>query len=249
MGFDETARFREHEIEWDDAKVARLWDYYSRTPPYNDLYVARRFGRRILQESGLPLGKPIDVLDFGCGPGFIWDHLLAAGSPWKYTAVDFSASSVAALAHRAQGHSLCAGVYHVTRLPTQLAAESFDAILLLEVVEHLKDEYLEATLTEMRRLLKKGGALVITTPNNENLAEVTRFCPECGAVFHQWQHVRAWDVTTLAAKLKQYGFGLRKYRALNFETTGIRRRLVQLAKTVIRAPKARPHLIAEFVRG
>lgn len=36
--------FIEHPIQWDDAKVARLWNWYARTSPFRDLYFAKRFG-------------------------------------------------------------------------------------------------------------------------------------------------------------------------------------------------------------
>jgi len=46
MRTEEARVFSEHPIVWDDEKVRRLWDYYSRTPPYRDMYFARLFGAR-----------------------------------------------------------------------------------------------------------------------------------------------------------------------------------------------------------
>lgn len=59
--------FKEHEIEWGDRKVSRLWNYYSRTPPYSEIYFSKLFGHHILRQSGLPLRESLVVLDFGCG--------------------------------------------------------------------------------------------------------------------------------------------------------------------------------------
>lgn len=47
------------------------------------------------------------------------------------------------------------------RLPYDDA--SFDVVLLVEVVEHLSDH--QAALGELARILKPGGALILTTPN------------------------------------------------------------------------------------
>src|SRR5262245_38233477 len=128
--------FVEHPIEWDDTKVSRLWDYYSRTPPYSEMYFSKVLGDRILRRSGLPLDLPLEVLDFGCGPGFLWDHMVALGARWFYTAIDFSAESVATVRKKGEGHARFRGAHHVSRLPSNLPADHFDAVLLIEVVEH-----------------------------------------------------------------------------------------------------------------
>lgn len=236
----------EHAIVWDDAKVSRLWDYYARTPPYSEVYFSMRFGDQMLRLSGLPLDEPLEVLDFGCGPGFIWDHLLKLGAKWRYTALDFSPDSVARAQARAGGHAQFKGARHVVSLPVDMPAAQFDAVFLFEVVEHLKDEYLQGTVTEVSRLLKPGGVVVISTPNEEDLGESTRFCPECGAVFHEWQHIRSWTVDNLTLYMKQHGFRRRHVLTLDFRAQGFVRRLVKLARRLLHGRRPEPHMIAVF---
>jgi SAM-dependent methyltransferase len=195
----------EHPIEWDDAKVSRLWDYYSRNRPFRDEYFAKIYGGFALRRAGLSRTAKLRVLDFGCGPGHIWDHIRRRGVPWRYTGLDFSADSVAALQRRAAGETGFEGAVVASGLPCSLPSGHFDAVLLFEVVEHLTDDRLEGTIQEIRRLLKPGGLLVVTTPNAEDMALDTRFCPECGAVFHQWQHVRTWTPEGLSSRLSQRG--------------------------------------------
>lgn len=48
---------------------------------------------------------------------------------------------------------------------------SFDAVLLADFVEHVEDEVLAPCLAEARRVLAKGGALAIYTPNRDHWAE------------------------------------------------------------------------------
>jgi SAM-dependent methyltransferase len=242
---------RAHEIEWTDRQVSRLWDYYAATPPYSDLYFARRFGRQILADSGLPLQQPLDVLDFGCGPGFMWDHLQDLGAAWKYTAIDFSADSTASIAKRAAGHARFGGAVHITGLPTAIPAASYDVILLVEVVEHLKDAYLEATLGEAVRLLKSGGVLVISTPNEEDLSQSRRFCPSCGAIFHEWQHVRSWSVASLQSCLARHGFRLAHHRTTDYQAreASLGSRLLAARRglrRVLGSPARDPHMLAVF---
>jgi 2-polyprenyl-3-methyl-5-hydroxy-6-metoxy-1,4-benzoquinol methylase len=210
--------FKEHGIEWDDKKVSRLWDYYSRTTPYSEIYFSKLFGHHILRQSGLPLEAPLKVLDFGCGPGFIWDHLQGIGANWQYTALDFSPDSVKKLIEKATGNENFKGAQHVSSLPTDLPELQFDVILLFEVVEHLNDAYLGGTLAEVARLLKQGGVVVISTPNEEDLSMSQKFCPECGAIFHEYQHVRNWSVGGLTTCLKPYGVNWSISKTLDFTT-------------------------------
>jgi 2-polyprenyl-3-methyl-5-hydroxy-6-metoxy-1,4-benzoquinol methylase len=236
----------EHPIEWTDENVSRLWDYYSRTPPYSEIYFSKVFGDRILKKSGLPFNQDISVLDFGCGPGFLWEHARTLATRWNYTALDFSPDSVDKVLTKAHGHVQFKGAHHTSQLPTNLPAEHFDAVLLIEVVEHLKDEYLDGTLEEIARILKRGGVVVISTPNEENLAASTSYCPDCGAVFHVWQHIRSWSVASLENKLQLHGFKLIQYQTLDFTANSLLRKFVRLAKMVLRGDPGKPHMIATF---
>lgn len=238
--------FVKHTIDWNDDKISRLWDYYSITPPYSDIYFSKVFGKQLLNKTGLPLHEPISVLDFGCGPGFIWDHLIATDIKWFYSGVDFSKDAVAILSKKAVGHKQFKGVHHVTRLPLDFPPKHFDAILLFEVIEHLNDDYLDETIREVSRLLKHGGIVVVSTPNEENLADATKFCPDCGAIFHEWQHVRSWSVVSLKTCMSKYGFRVVKAQTLDFAMTDILHRIFAFSKKLLGIKNRKPHLIVSF---
>jgi hypothetical protein len=63
-----------------------------------------------------------------------------------------------------------------------------------------------ATLGEVHRLLRVGGHLIITTPNDENLAASAILCPNCLCEFHRGQHVRTWSAQSLSAVVAAHGF-------------------------------------------
>jgi len=238
----------EHKIEWDDAKIARLWNYYAKTSGTRDLYFSHSHGRAVLRRSRLPRRKTLAILDFGCGPGFMWDHVLDASPKWGYTGLDFSPESIAALKTRCGGHPQFRGALAVSKLPSELADASFDVILLIEVVEHLRDDALAATLTELRRLLKPGGLVVVTTPNDEDLPVLHKFCPECGAVFHEWQHVRSWSANSLCALFQEYGFTARHVLCTDLGATSPLRWVISMLRRHLRGAEGAPHLVAVFGR-
>jgi len=88
-----------------------------------------------------------DVLDVGCGNGFIAHHLSAMlGS--RVVGVDLGISSDAPIDYRR---------YDGAQLP--LSARSFDAVLLCYVLHHAQDVRL--VLGEMLRVLRTGGLVVV----------------------------------------------------------------------------------------
>lgn len=245
----EKTLIKEHQIEWSDDQVSRLWDYYSKTPPYSDIYFSKRFGARILRESGVPMDEELNVLDFGCGPGFMWEHVIGTRAKWKYTGLDFSSESVDITLGKAGKHPQFVKAEHILGTPTPLSPLQFDVVFLIEVVEHLKDAHLEKTLAEAERLLKPGGVAVISTPNEEDLSEATRFCPECGSIYHQWQHVRSWSLDGLASRLQKHGLRLVHSKILDFRASGLLGRLAWILEGVYRRKLSRPHMIATFQKN
>lgn len=80
----------------------------------------------------------------------------------------------------------------------------FDVVVMSEVLEHLDDGVFEATLAEVRRVLRPGGRFIGTVPAREKLEDAIVVCPHCGFRFHRWGHVRSFSVETLTVALNQY---------------------------------------------
>ena len=77
---------------------------------------------------------------------------------WDVDGIDFDAKAIAT-AQKKYHLTLRCGDLTAANLP----ADSFAAVTMSHVVEHLPDPV--GVLTEVRRLLKPGGCLVMTTPN------------------------------------------------------------------------------------
>jgi SAM-dependent methyltransferase len=235
-----TREYQSHSIVWTRERAARLWDDLGRRTGGEHLYFSAHSGRSVLRfvRRFVPL-RGRKVLDFGCGRGAMLRHLLAEGIECQ--GVEFSAESACEAERLAAGHPLFRGVTVADRLPTPIEPASVDAVLLVEVVEHLLEEDLEPTLAEVRRLLRPGGHTVVTTPHAEDLAAGMQHCPECGATFHQWQHVRSIDAPWLSAVMRRAGFEEILCRPTLFpRQMGPASRLLEVARGVADRLRGRP---------
>jgi 2-polyprenyl-3-methyl-5-hydroxy-6-metoxy-1,4-benzoquinol methylase len=93
------------------------------------------------------------VLDFGCGHGWLSRRVGGQG----YTGVDHSERAL----RRARKLHPDKRFVSVEELAS-LGRESFDAVVLLAVIEHLPDP--AATLRSLRQFLAPEGRVVLTTP-------------------------------------------------------------------------------------
>jgi len=91
--------------------------------------------------------------------------------------------------------------------------KAFDCVFCTDVIEHLNDKDLRACISEIRRILKTGGLLILTTNNKENLNQRTICCPGCGRKFHAVGHCQSFDIDKVHRLLE--GFTIKKYRELN----------------------------------
>lgn len=112
------------------------------------------------------------VLDVGCSPPFVIAVLAALG--YEAVGIDVQpqafARSQAELGFRAVG---C----NVEEQPLPFEDGSFDAVLLCEVFEHLRINPVR-TMNEVRRVVKPGGFLHLTTPNLYSLGGISKFLLE-----------------------------------------------------------------------
>ena len=109
----------------------------------------------------------MNVLDVGCGRGEILRHCAGLGADaygidYATVAVDMSATVVKNTGV-AQGQ-IGVGQANARQLP--FASESFDRVLMFDVVEHLYPWELHEALLEVRRVLKPDGMFIVHTAPN-----------------------------------------------------------------------------------
>jgi 2-polyprenyl-6-hydroxyphenyl methylase/3-demethylubiquinone-9 3-methyltransferase len=157
---DEVARFAQLADAWWDAKgpFAPLHQINPTRLTYIRDQLCTHFGR---DPKAPPSLTGLSVLDIGCGGGLVAEPLARLGA--AVTGIDPAPETIAA----ATAHAAGAGLDIAYRAATaeQLADEGkqFDAVLLLEVVEHVPD--VPAFLKRIAPLVKPGGIMVLSTLN------------------------------------------------------------------------------------
>jgi SAM-dependent methyltransferase len=115
-----------------------------------------------------------DVLDAGCGVGY-GTRILGGGKPRRLVGVDIAPEALES-AHVESAEFIQADVH---QLPFE--ADSFDLAVCFEVIEHVYGH--EQVLDELRRVVRPGGTLLISSPNREvyapgNPHHVYEFVPD-----------------------------------------------------------------------
>ena len=112
-------------------------------------------GQAHVAATWLPSGRRL--LEIGCSTGYLTRYFL--GRTEQMFGLDMNAPALRHAKRRHPHVSLaCADLEH---LP--FADSSFDAIVMLEVIEHTRSDV--AAIAELRRVLKIGGTLILSTPH------------------------------------------------------------------------------------
>ncbi len=233
-------------LDWKPEHVSRFWDWYSSRGESSERYFSRAVGGRVLNAAkrAVPLAGP--AVEVGAAGGHFVEELLRAGV--DTLAIDSSPESVERLEQRLGGQPHFLGARRNVAVQLPLPDGYAGSLFLLETLEHLNDETLTAILVEARRVLRPGGALVVTTPNEEELTRNQAMCPNCGCVFHTVQHVQSFSTASLEKLLVGHGFAVRACRATLFSYMPFGMRT--LHRMFWRARRGKlPHLFLAGTRG
>ena len=156
--------------------------------------------RRIFAESNAKT-----ILDVGCANGTILKLLPGAR---ELHGVDISE----VLVKRANAIGVKALVHDVESGPLPYSDATFDAVFSGEVIEHLVDT--DWLLSEINRVLKPGGMVVLTFPNIRTVLSLLMMAffdiPPMYAARYRASHVRDFTLKTIKIALDKNGFTFRQ---------------------------------------
>ena len=157
---DEIAKFEAMATEW--------WDPHGKFRPlhmlnpcrldYINSQIAAEFERDLTQAHPF---ENLSVLDIGCGGGLLSEPMARLGA--NVVGADASERNIRVAQVHAERQGLKIDYRHSTAEDISAAGETFDAVLNMEVVEHVSDPL--AYLSACADLLRPGGLMVCSTIN------------------------------------------------------------------------------------
>jgi 2-polyprenyl-3-methyl-5-hydroxy-6-metoxy-1,4-benzoquinol methylase len=199
--------YRNNLAEQNKLKELKL-TYKSKYPEIQDLNTAsfwnkKLYVRRLLKmqdgmtqervsiaASFLPIDKKqITILDIGMGDG--WLEELLENKNITFTGNDISDNAIKNVKKRFNGNFSVKSLYDLNY------NHLFDAIFLLEVLEHVPPGKTFKLLNDIKNLLKPNGTFILSVPTNEGL-ETMKENPN--------GHVRLYTVPLITAELEIAGF-------------------------------------------
>jgi 2-polyprenyl-3-methyl-5-hydroxy-6-metoxy-1,4-benzoquinol methylase len=183
---------------WQRYNPAYFWDEYM---PAHHAATGEYLGQVHRQRSQplLQLLEPYrrlnKLLEVGCAAGFFLK--VATEENWKVTGVEIMEPAVC-YARDTLGLDVRAGTLADSDLPTG----GYDAVVMIETVEHLLDP--AGTLRRAHELLRPEGVLLVTVPN---YASIMRFVlGESWSVLSPAEHLYYFTERTLDQLLRRVGF-------------------------------------------
>jgi ubiquinone/menaquinone biosynthesis C-methylase UbiE len=173
---------------------------------------------RLIAENLNITGKE-QILEIGCGRGFYEQFLGTIYPKVKLTGVDLKESYLNIARHTVKSKNVTFLNADATQLPFK--ANTFDRIIATEVLEHIPNDL--GVLSELYRVVKPGGIVMITVPNKQYSALWDPLNYLLEKLFHVhvpsniwwlagiWaDHVRLYDEPELMTKIKGARFQIKK---------------------------------------
>jgi ubiquinone/menaquinone biosynthesis C-methylase UbiE len=178
-------------------KDAEFQNYFE-TTPFEEQNIRRRYEQlfSLLPKDG------IRILEIGSGGGFAVEQIKKAKC--LYFPLDIPHSNLNEINKRTDVkiYPVSGDAFH---LPLQ--DNSFEAIILSEVLEHL--EFPMDALKEMTRVLKPGGKLLISVPYKEKITY--QICVHCNQPTPTHAHFHSFDEKKLTEWVKESGLSLQRF--------------------------------------
>jgi SAM-dependent methyltransferase len=130
------------------------------------------------------------ILDVGCGNGAITNYL---AEYYDVTGLDRSLKALEFVS----GKKIQASADSIP-LPNNAIDMGFSS----ELLEHLEDEVLLKTVSELKRVSRD--YILISVPNNENPGKLSIKCPNCNHIFNSSNHLQVFTTDRFSRLFPEY---------------------------------------------
>lgn len=187
-------------------------DEYAQADPYSveqgidsDFHARRiEITVELVREALAQRGQGAEILDIGCGQGHITERIRQAVSGAKVTGLDYSVSAI----QYAHEHfpEIDFSVGDAYECPYKQGL--FDVVVCNNLWEHVPDPLF--LLSRIKRSVKPGGHLIISTPSRYRLGNLLRVMMGKTVLFMSQHHVTEYSVGQVKEQLAYGGFEVRK---------------------------------------
>lgn len=184
---------------WTPESISHFWDLLSKSPLMRFSF-GKICGEAILQDIKKYVSLNKTILDFGAGNGDIAELLLQQG--YKVAIYEPSSGRNATI-HKKNLEQYSNFIGYVAFEDEESIQDTFDVILLFEVLEHIHPILFKETVEKIVAHLTPSGKIIGTVPDNEDLEDAFCVCPQCGSLFHRWQHMRSFTEASLQQLLQE----------------------------------------------
>lgn len=147
------------------------------------------------------------ILDYGCGTGMFLKACVNNGWSGFGMEPDNEAREIA------KGN--CTNVFSdKSQLLSNISDIKFNAITLWHVLEHVTD--MKDTLSFFKNKLSSNGVLIIAVPNH--LSYDAKHYQAYWAAYDVPRHIHHFDISSMTALLKNYGFKLIETKGMKFDS-------------------------------
>lgn len=216
MGPFEIEKIRQKLAEKSDLKKLQT-TYGDNIPEIENLNTASFWNERLNQQHALEAEDEVTqnrvkiassflpytakkILDIGVGYGFIEEILLKESREVEFYGNDISPIAIEYIKSRFHGKYKVESIYEMKHHD-----HFFDAVFLLEVLEHIPPSRTFSVLGDIKRLLKKGGFLILSVPMHEGLEQMKG---------NPNGHLRMYTEPLVMGELKIAGFEVLRYKTI-----------------------------------
>src|SRR3989344_2077251 len=189
---------------YEDFNSPNLWDRLNDRGLVSSSIDPMAWDRINIVKNTIHVNDSTRVLDIGFGSGDLEELILSGTPKTKWFGIDISPKSVQKVSKR-----FPEGIFEKGNMNSiKHKNKFFDYVIALEVLEHVKPTDVFKSLSEVYRVLKNDGELIISIPLNEGLEDLV------SKGFNPNAHMREYTPDIIKTELMLSGFKIKDTKCL-----------------------------------